>query len=208
MAVCTNLEKVYVCGGIHHEDTYLKKCESYDIKKDKWDTIKSMNLKRKNASSIWMNNEFVYVFGGSIPEENEMETVERYVISKNIWEILPIRLNNFMTSQILLRVSSKIFQFQHTYKYLIGRTLLMVGGNIIDPEGFKKRSDKVYRLFIDTNWIQEEVPLCKPVCSIYPGFVDTTNLMIIDEDHKFEQPTVVVYSIAIFLPGVSAEQEI
>ena len=47
MSVCTTLEKVFVCGGIHHEDNYLKKCESYDIKNDKWDTIKSMNLKRK-----------------------------------------------------------------------------------------------------------------------------------------------------------------
>ena len=54
-----------------------------------------------------MNNEFVYVFGGSIPEENQNESVERYIINKNTWEILPIRLNYFMTSQILLRVSSK-----------------------------------------------------------------------------------------------------
>ena len=47
MSTCCSQDKVYVLGGLHHEDTVLKKCEAYDIKNDKWDSIKSMNLKRK-----------------------------------------------------------------------------------------------------------------------------------------------------------------
>lgn len=64
-----------------------------------------------------------------------------------------------------------------------------------------------HRLFTETNWLQEEVPLPKPTLSIYPAFVDNTNLMMVDEDHRSEQPTIVVYSIAMFIPGVTAEEE-
>mmetsp|Transcript_4439 Transcript_4439/g.5364 ORF Transcript_4439/g.5364 Transcript_4439/m.5364 type:complete len:105 (-) Transcript_4439:100-414(-) len=104
-----------------------------------------MNIKRKDSSCVCMNNEYVYTFGGSSYEENENESVERYNIKKNIWEIMPIKLDHFMTSQVVFKVSS--------------RTLLLLGGNIVDSNGFKVRSEKVYRLFIDTNWIQEEAPL-------------------------------------------------
>ena len=37
--------------------------------------------------------------------------------------------------------------------------------------------------------------------------MDNTNLMIVDEDNRSEQPTIVVYSIAMFITGVSSEEE-
>jgi hypothetical protein len=60
-------------------------------------------------------------------------------------------------------------------------------------------------LFVETDWFQVETPLSKPVLSIYPGFVDLTNLMIIDEDHNSDQPTVIVYDIEPFLPKPEEE---
>ena len=193
-AWCSQDQKVYVWGGLYHEDVVLKKCEVYDVKKDRWESIKSMNLKRKNPSSTVTKSGLLYVFGGSIPTENERETIERYDPIKNSWEILPVKLNNFFDSQIIFKTSST--------------TILIVGGNMLDfsTEQYE-RSDRVFRLFTQSNYIQEEIPLPKPVYSIYPGFIDNTNFMIIDEDHAKEQPTVVIYSIAMFLPGVTADGE-
>mmetsp|Transcript_16477 Transcript_16477/g.16174 ORF Transcript_16477/g.16174 Transcript_16477/m.16174 type:complete len:156 (+) Transcript_16477:729-1196(+) len=152
-----------------------------------------MHLKRKDASSVAMNGELIYVFGGSSPEENTIDTIEKYNIKNNEWEIIPCKLPFFMSSQITLRVSS--------------RTILILGGNIIGKDGYVRRSPKVFRLFTDTNFLQEEVPLPKPALSIYPGFVDNTNLMIVDEDSNYEQPSIVVYSIALFIPGFTSDQE-
>jgi N-acetylneuraminic acid mutarotase len=94
-------------GGIFHEDTILKKCEVYDIAADNWEHIKSMNLKRKDPSAVMINNEFVYVFCGSVPNENERESIERYNIRKNTWKIMPIRVPQFMNSQVTLRISNE-----------------------------------------------------------------------------------------------------
>ena len=154
MATCCSGDKIYVCGGLHHEDTVLKKCEVYNIQTNSWESIKSMNVKRKDSSCVLMNGEFVYVFGGSNPDENSIDSVEKYSVKENNWEIVPVKLPCFMAKQVVLRVSS--------------RTILLLGGNIIGEEGFVRRSSKVYRLFTDTNFLQEEIPLPKPTLSIYP----------------------------------------
>ena len=193
MASWCNGEKVFVWGGVYHEETVLKKCEMYDIKTNTWKSIKSMHLKRKDSSCVSMNTESMYVFGGSLPDENTFDTIERYDVIENSWEILEVKLPYFMTNQVALRLS--------------GRTILIAGGNLLGKDGYVRRTSKVYRLFIETNFLQEETPLSKPALSVYPCFVHNSNLMIIDEDSKLEQPSIVEYSIARFLVKVPIEEE-
>lgn len=116
------------------------------------------------------------------------ESIERYDPKTNIWEIMVIKVPHFMNSQIIFKPTS--------------RTILLVGGNIMDSTGMIKeiflcvpilsnlfvqinlcffvetydRTDRVFRLFIETNWIQEEIPLSKPVYSVSKLSYHVSNL--------------------------------
>lgn len=106
----------------------------YDIKTNQWENIKSMNLKRKYASSTVTKSGHLWVFGGSIAEENMQESIERYDPKTNIWEIMVIKVPHFMNSQIIFKPTS--------------RTILLVGGNIMDSTGMIKEIFYEYRFYL------------------------------------------------------------
>ena len=62
--ICQNT--VYVMGGTGPSDDshYLYSCEAYNILKDEWTNIASMNAKKDDFSAIAINNQFIYTFGG------------------------------------------------------------------------------------------------------------------------------------------------
>ena len=51
--------RVFVLGGYcFHKKDCITKCEVYDVEKDRWDSIKDMNFKRKNFGVCLIQNEF------------------------------------------------------------------------------------------------------------------------------------------------------
>jgi N-acetylneuraminic acid mutarotase len=78
---------------------YLYSCEAYNILRDEWTNIASMNTNKDVFSAIAINNQFIYTFGGCTPvqavkPETEIDTIERYDITKNEWQLLDLKLNS------------------------------------------------------------------------------------------------------------------
>ena len=97
--ICQNT--VYVMGGMGGQDGgYLYSCEAYNILKDEWTNIASMNTNKDIPSAIAINNQFIYTFGGCTPNpgapkpEKDIDTIERYDITKNEWQLLDLKLNS------------------------------------------------------------------------------------------------------------------
>ena len=71
--------KVFALGG-NDENNFLDSCEAYNIYKDKWQFLKSMNVKKNSFAATAINNEFIYTFGG-FDGRNIFDDIERYDIS-------------------------------------------------------------------------------------------------------------------------------
>lgn len=55
---------VYSLGGQNYTDKIMKKCERYNVEKDQWEFIASMNIKRKNCAVSGLSD-YIYAFGGA-----------------------------------------------------------------------------------------------------------------------------------------------
>jgi hypothetical protein len=60
---------------------FLDSCEAYDIAKDEWSYVKSMEIKKTYFSATVVNNQFIYTFGGEDDDLNDLSSIERYDIA-------------------------------------------------------------------------------------------------------------------------------
>lgn len=95
-----------------------------------------------------------------------------------------------MSSHITLKISTK--------------AILVLGGSITNEQGIFK-SKRVFKFNPETENLFEEDPMEKEVLSIYPGFVDSGRLIMVDEDASEDHPTIVHHSVMRFLPGLAAK---
>ena len=84
-AICAG-DKVFVVGGINfvnEAENYMAACEMYDVNKNTWTKISSLNQNRYNCA-LGLVGDKIYAFGGS-NGQNYLETVECYSISQDTW---------------------------------------------------------------------------------------------------------------------------
>lgn len=100
---------VYVFGGVNYDnEKEMRFCERINITNPiKWESIRKMNLSRKNTSACSANKDYIYVFGGGNEKSNASDTIEQYNIVKNVWHLLNIRLPAHISFSISQRVSSE-----------------------------------------------------------------------------------------------------
>ena len=89
--ICGNT--VYVMGG-QDGGKWLNSCEAYDIAKDEWSYVKSMEIKKCNFSATVVNNQFIYTFGGSDDNGDNLASIERYDIAQDEWKVMEFKLNS------------------------------------------------------------------------------------------------------------------
>ena len=79
--------------GLNIYHNYLNSCEAYNISKEKWKSVKSMNKAKAWLSATVVDNQFIYTFGGHYGHD-ALDSIEKYDIAKDIWELLEIKLNS------------------------------------------------------------------------------------------------------------------
>mmetsp|Transcript_7549 Transcript_7549/g.6906 ORF Transcript_7549/g.6906 Transcript_7549/m.6906 type:complete len:134 (+) Transcript_7549:76-477(+) len=98
LAVVALPDGVYALGGYNGSD-YLLTVERYDLSKDCWEYVKSMNNARCTFSATVSSPDFqyIYVMGGF--NGSPMDVVERYSVFQDSWEfITPMKNARFMHS--------------------------------------------------------------------------------------------------------------
>ena len=87
---------VYVMGGQDGSNisNKLDSCEAYDIAKDEWSYVKSMEIKKDDFSATVVNNQFIYTFGGEGAGRKTLASIERYDIAQDEWKVMDFKLNS------------------------------------------------------------------------------------------------------------------
>ena len=81
-------DNIMVMGGWNGEDALLS-CELFNIRNNKWTTIKNMNVKRNgHGSTYWYENEGSIIVVGGYNDQSHF-SVEQYDFHKNEWKQLP-----------------------------------------------------------------------------------------------------------------------
>lgn len=82
--------KVYALGGYDGEQArFLSECEVYDVTKDEWSIISSMNKAKCAFAATAVNNDTIFVCGG-YDGENRLRSIELYKIKEDVWETLDV----------------------------------------------------------------------------------------------------------------------
>lgn len=72
---------IFVVGGSTNEgNSYLDKCERFDISIGDWEVISSLNKKCSGCSLSTFSNRYIFKFGGNTDLFNTNNTIERYDI--------------------------------------------------------------------------------------------------------------------------------
>jgi len=89
--VCLNNE-VYAIGGYDGpRNSFLSECEKYDLEKDTWVKVHSMNVARCAFSATSVSNRYIYIFGG-YDGTQRLGSIEKFNPEINTWVKLDVTL--------------------------------------------------------------------------------------------------------------------
>ncbi len=116
----THQGKVFIVGGhqgpehTYPKESFLARVDIYDQNTGQWKQGASMNIPKHGFEMAAYGN-YIYVFGGFAFSENHkpgwqsLDTIERYDLTKNKWEILPTKLPRRRSSNVVVKVNTKVF---------------------------------------------------------------------------------------------------
>ena len=116
---------VYVCGGKEGADVRtgtLTLCERYNLEKNEWEMMKSLNYGRANAGCFVFGDR-VFVAGGILASGLKTETIEVYDNKISEWKAFGINLPARMSGMFILPTETVVF---------IG------GGSILGRDSYQK----------------------------------------------------------------------
>jgi hypothetical protein len=78
---------IYLAGYIYAIGSYMnnKTCERYNVLKNKWAPISSMNIGRAGSGLCTFDNAYIYAFGGRNGKRTILNAIECYSIENDIW---------------------------------------------------------------------------------------------------------------------------
>lgn len=83
---------VYVIGGFDGtQNLFMKTCERYNMERDKWKQVASLNTARCAFSASPINARFIYIFGG-YDGLRRLDSVEKYDRIEDNWSICNFKL--------------------------------------------------------------------------------------------------------------------
>lgn len=116
----THQGKVFIVGGhqgpehTYPEESFLDRVDIYDMTSGEWKQGASMNIP-KHGFEMAAYGDYIYTFGGFAfsnshnPGWQSLDIIERYDLKKNKWEILPTRLPRKRSSNVAVKMNSKVY---------------------------------------------------------------------------------------------------
>jgi len=100
--VCCVRNKIYAVGGANYREGALIKCESYDIKTQKWTRNNFLNIRSLNHCLTVYKDTYIFKLGGlrknfSNLKELSIDIFERYDINADLWEKMKLKDNSSHT---------------------------------------------------------------------------------------------------------------
>ena len=98
-----HLDHIYICGG-NDGNNILNTFEAYDTKKEKWQTLAPLNMKRDELAVATGPDNKIYAIGGFGGSKNAcLNSAERYDPIKNEWEVIaPLNIPRRALSAVAL----------------------------------------------------------------------------------------------------------
>ena len=92
-SVCHLDDYIYTIGGKDSKSEVLGFCERYNIKRNCWEPIASLNVKRYAAACTSVKGrKSIFLFGGIHEEENKtVDIIEEYIVTEDRWVSLNMR---------------------------------------------------------------------------------------------------------------------
>ena len=177
---------IYAVGGCNRHGT-LSSCEIYNIPKNKWSILSSLNFPRAQASLCYITN-FLYCFGGW--NNKLVYKIERYnVLLESQWEVcnvksvkgLSLNPNKKRIRKICGRVTAGIAPISHSE--------ILIFGGYSNPSNLKT----CYKFDIQTRKIEELSNMIREDC-----FYQQKSLLIDNKIYAigFDEVNLHIYDLA------------
>ncbi len=75
-------EYIYCVGGYNPTLKYLKQCEKFEVRLNRWVALPNMNEHKSQVSMCCLEDRFLYIFGGSIGPSKWLRTIEMLDLSR------------------------------------------------------------------------------------------------------------------------------
>ena len=182
-SVCYIDDFIYTIGGKDHKSDVLNYCERYNIKRNCWETIAPLNVKRYAASCTAVKSRrSIFLFGGIHEEDNKtVDTIEEYIIDQNIWVDLEVRTLIWQSVEISAAIQIKSDE------------ILIVGGN--SPK--HRDTDHSYIFNIqDRSFKKTKYSLKKPQVFICAPFLYANKVYAIGNEYYVKKRNINRYDLA------------
>ena len=95
-ALCYLKNFIYLICGKDAESTVVDTCERFDVARNQWSSIASINKRRYAASAVSVReSNKIFLFGGRSDYNNiMMEEIEEYSVEQNVWTIVKFKWKN------------------------------------------------------------------------------------------------------------------
>ena len=101
--VPTSDNEIYAIGGFDvskkHGSNYLKECEKYKVKENRWTSISPLSLGRSvHAACFFYPTKEIYVFGGYDVTGSATDSIEKLLLGRDIWKNVNLKLRGGWTN--------------------------------------------------------------------------------------------------------------
>ena len=182
-SVCYLDDYIYTIGGKDTKSEVLGFCERYNIKRNCWEAIASLNVKRYAASCTAVKNKkSIFLFGGIHEEENKtVDCIEEYIVEKDMWVNLQVRTLIWQSVEI-----SAVIQIKSD-------EILIFGGN--SPK--LRDTDNSYIFNIkDHTFKKTKTNLRKPQVFISAPFLFANKVYALGNEYYVKKRNINRYDIA------------
>lgn len=83
-AVCFNSGYIYLAGSFIH-NRVEPFCERYDVQKNKWKMISSLNVARSGSTLCSFKDNYLFSIGGRVDQSKIVDVIEVYDIMRDTW---------------------------------------------------------------------------------------------------------------------------
>eukprot|EP00830_Metopus_es_P016733 TRINITY_DN527_c0_g1_i2.p1 TRINITY_DN527_c0_g1~~TRINITY_DN527_c0_g1_i2.p1 ORF type:complete len:302 (+),score=48.12 TRINITY_DN527_c0_g1_i2:624-1529(+) len=124
-------------GGYNESGSYLKNCEIYDIKKDKWEEAPSLTLAKYCAAGALLNGRKLLCIGGDGNERSGEALIECLDLRKKSegWKLLTMKVNE----------ATRFTQGPSAFQLSPHEILILAGGNTTDAFIYSDKTEEIKR---------------------------------------------------------------
>lgn len=182
--LCYHKGFIYLICGKDSESAVIDTCERYDVARNQWSTIASINKRRYAASAVAVReSDKIYLFGGrSDYNNNMMEDIEEYNISQDVWRVIKLPLPNDWTP---VEVCSSI--------QIRPGTILIFGGSDANIEDSKQS----YLFHCESFRLEKASQLKKPHVFVSASFLHGNYVFAVGNEYYVKNRNIHRFNIEL-----------